>query len=385
MPVRSRSPARRRPPPTAATLLRLGIRLGLRVGLRRLGRLRVAPLRVTPLRVTPLRVTPLRPALLRPALLRPAPLYLALLSLAPLATPEARAQDLGHKILGAVGIDAGTQTPPGLYFATRVIRFDAGRLRDRHGDLVPLQGLDIDVVAAAFGAALTLKPRGAPYLGFAFSIPWADISINVDDPRVSVDRYGFGDLFVQALKVGWRFPSIDLGAAYAFYAPTGRFEPRGRSGVGRGFWAHQFSLGFALYNSRERRTRASALLSYDLNRPKRGIDIRRGNTFQIQGGAGVRIAGGIDAGLAGFALWQVTDDTGADVPPILRGARDRVYGLGPEVDILIPALRLRLDLRAEWDFGVRSRPQGRILVATLTYVAWRPEPRGPAPVPRPPR
>jgi hypothetical protein len=325
----------------------------------------------------------LRPALLRPAPLCLAPLRLALLSLALLATPDARAQDLGHKILGAVGIDAGTQAPPGLYFATRIIRFDAGRLRDRHGDLVPLRGLDVDVVAAAFGAALTLKPPGAPYLSFAFSIPLADISINVDDPRVSVDRSGFGDLFVQALKVGWRFPDVDLGAAYAFYAPTGRFEPRGRGGVGRGFWAHQFSLGIAVYKPRERRTRASALLSYDFNRPKRGIDIRRGNTFQIQGGAGVRITDWVDAGLAGFALWQVTDDTGTDLPPVLEGARDRVYGLGPEIDILIPALRLRLDLRAEWDFGVRSRPEGRILVATLTYVAWRPEPRGPAPVPRP--
>lgn len=119
--------------------------------------------------------------------------------------------------------------------------------------------------------------------------------------------------------------------------------------------------------------RASALLSYDLNRPKRGIDIKRGNTVQIQGGAGMRVHDLIDAGVAGFALWQVTDDSGADLPPMLRGARDRVFGLGPEVDILIPALRLRLDLRAAWDFGVRSRPQRRILVASLTYVAWRPE------------
>lgn len=285
---------------------------------------------------------------------------------------EARAQDLGHKVLGAVGIDAGVQAEPGLYLALRLLRFAAERLRDRHGRLVPVRGLDIDATAGVFGAALTLKPPGVPYLSGAVGLPLARISVNADDPRASVDRFGFGDIFVQPLRVGWRTPHVDAGASYAFYAPTGRFEPRGGGGVGRGFWAHQFSLGVAVRGDLRRRMRASVLLSYDLNRPKRGIDIKRGNTFQIQGGAGVRVLDWLDAGLAGFALWQVTDDSGADVPPVLRGARDRVFGLGPEVDILIPALRSRIDLRAEWDFGVRSRPQGRILVASLTYAAWRP-------------
>lgn len=295
-----------------------------------------------------------------------------LIGLGLLAGRDARAQDLGHKVLGAVGIDAGVQQEPGLYFAGRIIRFDASRLRDRDGRLVPIEGLDIDVIAGVFGVALTLKPRGAPYLGWAFGVPLARISLNADDPRVSVDRAGFGDAFVQPLRVGWRTPHADIGVSYAFYAPTGRFEPRGGGGIGRGFWAHQFSLGVAVRGDLERRMRASVLLSYDLNRPKRGIDIQRGNTFQIQGGAGMRVVDWLDAGLAGFALWQVTDDRGADVPPVLRGARDRVFGLGPEVDILIPALRMRVDLRAEWDFGVRSRPQGRIFVASVTYAAWRP-------------
>lgn len=285
---------------------------------------------------------------------------------------KARGQDLGHKLLGAVGIDAGAQPEPGLYLAHRIVRFDASRLRDRHGRLVPIEGLDIDVVAGVFGIALTLKPPGAPYLSWAAGVPLARISLNADDPRASVDRAGFGDVFVQPLRVGWRTPHVDVGASYAFYAPTGRFEPRRGGGIGRGFWAHQFSLGVAVRGDLERRIRGSVLLSYDLNRPKRGIDIQRGNTFQIQGGAGTRVLDWLDAGLAGFALWQVTDDRGADVPEVLRGARDRVFGLGPEVDILIPALRLRIGLRAEWDFGVRSRPQGRILVASLTYAAWRP-------------
>jgi hypothetical protein len=162
--------------------------------------------------------------------------------------------------------------------------------------------------------------------------------------------------------------------SYSVYAPTGRFEPQGGSGVGRGFWTHQLSLGAAVRGNPARRARVSALASYDLNGPKRKIDIQRGNTVQVQGGAGMRVHDLVDVGLAGFALWQVTDDRGADVPPALRGARGRVFGLGPEIGILIPALRMRLDLRSEWEFGARSRPQGRVLAAGLTAVAWRPAP-----------
>ncbi len=293
-----------------------------------------------------------------------------------LAPRVAQAQNIGHKLLGGIGIDAGVQPEPGFYLIDRLVRYDANKLRDRDGVLVLVRGLDIDVIANTLGAALTLKPKHGPYLTFAFGLPLADIDLNIADPRVSVDRSGFGDIFVQPLMLGSRFAHVDLVAAYAFYAPTGRFEPRGGSGVGRGFWSHQFSLGGAIFADRARQHRASALLSYDLNHRKRGIDIRRGNTLQIQGGAGIRVLGIVDIGLAGFALWQVTDDSGADLPPQLRGARDRVYGLGPEVDVLIPALRLRLGLRAEWDLGVRSRPEGRILVGGLVVALWRPGPPG---------
>lgn len=339
-------------------------------------------LRDTRTRTVPARRRPSRHLRPRP---RGATGFTAALLVSALATaPGAPAQDLGHKLLGGIGIDAGVQPEPGLYLIDRVVRYDADQLRDRNGNLVPIRGLDIDVIANGLGLSLTLKPENWPYLSFGFGLPLADVSLNSTDPRVTVDRAGFGDIFVQPLKVGWRFPDADLVAAYAFYAPTGHFEPRGGGGVGRGFWTHQFSLGGAGFASRARQIRASALLSYDLNLRKRDIDIRRGNTLQIQGGAGIRIKRVFDVGIAGFALWQVTDDSGSDIPPRLRGARDRVYGLGPEIGVLVPALRSRLVLRMEWDLGVRSRPEGRIIVAGLAAALWRPQPPRP-PVTRTPR
>ena len=234
--------------------------------------------------------------------------------------PAPAQQDIGHKILGGVGIDAGVQSQPGLYIASRIVRYGATQLRNRDGAVVPLQGLDLDAWGATFGAAYVTKPssKKAPYLSFALSAPLAKLSLSVDDPRVQIDRSGFADLYVQPLKLGWRLTGLDLVSSYSVYAPTGRFEPRGGSGMGRGFWTQELSLGGAAFQEGNRMRRVSALASYDVNSRKRGIDITRGNTLQVQGGGGFPVAKVLTMGLAGYALWQVTDDRGTALPQVVR-------------------------------------------------------------------
>ncbi len=224
------------------------------------------------------------------------------------------------------------------------------------------------------GLGFTTQPRsaGTPYFSFAAGVPLARISLSIDDPRANIDRAGLGDLFVQPLKLGWRKKRYDAVATYAFYAPTGRFEPRSGGGVGRGYWTHQFAIGGAGYGESDRMRRASVLVSYDLNLKKRGIDIRRGNTLQIQGGAGVGVFRVVTVGIAGFAMWQVSDDVGADIPPALSGLSSRAFGIGPEIDVLIPALRVKVELRVEREFGARSRPEGRVSLGGVSHQLWRP-------------
>jgi hypothetical protein len=232
--------------------------------------------------------------------------------------------------------------------------------------------LDAFARANALGVAYTFVPRGGPLITVAGSIPWARVSLESDEPLLSVDRFGLADIFVQPIRAGWRHPRYDAVTSYSFFAPTGKFEPRGGAGVGRGYWTHQLSAGGALYLDTTRARRASALVSYETNTRKRDIDITRGNMLQIQGGAGTTIYKVVVVGVAGYALWQVSDDRGADLPPAVANVRTRAYGLGPEIDFVIPRLRLRGEFRYEWDFGVRARPQGRVFAGGLTYRAWSP-------------
>ena len=278
------------------------------------------------------------------------------------------AQELGHKLLGAIGINAGAQPAAGLYLLDRLAVYGAQQLRDRDGNALPVESLDIDVAANVLGVAYTRALHERTYFTAALGAPLARVAVNADRPQLAVDASGFGDLFVQPLKLGARFDHFDVVSDYAFYAPTGRFEPR-RLSVGRGYWTHEFSVGGAFYPDRRRTRRASLLASYDVNLRKRDIDITRGNSFQVQGGAGMHVAGPIDGGVAGFALWQVTRNRGADLPDAVRGARTRVFGIGPEVGASIPAIHARAESRAEWELGAHSRQQGWILYFGVAYVA----------------
>jgi hypothetical protein len=224
-------------------------------------------------------------------------------------------------------------------------------------------------VSNVTGVSRTFKFNGAFYLSASIAVPIARLSVNSDEPRASIDRFGFGDLFVEPARFGLRLPHFDLVTSYGFYAPTGQAQ---RSGVGERQWSHQVSAGGTVFFDDHRGWRLSALASYDLYQNKIGIDIRRGDTVQIQGGFGGPLFHLIDAGIAGYALWQVEDDSGSALPLVLRGARDHVTGLGPEIAIALPAIRARLVVRHEWDLSAQSRPKGQILVAGLSFVAWRP-------------
>jgi hypothetical protein len=292
-----------------------------------------------------------------------------------LVAPDAGAQpQISHKGLGGSGLEAGSQADRGLYTINQLLLYDAHEVRDRNGSALPV-GLDAHAGAVVFGASATFEVTALhTYASAAFEVPVAWSHVNTEIPQASLDRLGLGDLYVQPLLLGWKLGRADVVAGYAFYVPTGQREPGGQGGIGRGQWSHEPSLGGTLFLDDRRGWSVSALASLNFNATKRGIDITEGTTLQVQGGAGTTIARIVEAGVAAFGLWQVTDDSGSALPAPLRGARDRVYGLGPEVDVKIPPLRTTATFRYEHEFLVRSRPEGQVFFVALTLLAWKTPP-----------
>lgn len=290
---------------------------------------------------------------------------------------QAQAQQLGHKVLGSVGLFAGSQPDSGLYVVDQFASYGASELFDRQGHRIPV-GLDLNAWSNPVGFQATFKlPWHSMYMNLSAAAPIAAVNLQTDQPQASLDEFGFGDVYVQPIKIGWKMTQADIVAGYSFYIPTGLYTPRDSGSIGHGQWTHEFSLGGMLYFDRAKTWSVSALTSYDLNQRKEGIDITRGDTFQFQGGAGKtfglpgKALPSMSIGVAGYGLWQVRDDRGVDLPAALRGARDLDFGLGPEADATLAPIRSQITVRYCRDVVVKSRPLGHVLIIQFTILARR--------------
>src|ERR1700690_1683852 len=292
------------------------------------------------------------------------------LAAAMLLAGRARAQQqVGHKTLGTLGLQAGSQAPVGIYLVDQFAYYHSSEIVDRNGKPVPI-GLNLDTLMDGLGASVSFELPGiATYMNASVSVPLVFLDASTQNPSASIEARGVGDLYVQPVKLGWRARPLELVAGYAFYAPTGSFDDEGATGGGRGQWTHEFSLGGTLHFGPGKGLNLSALTSFDIYGTKLGVDLRRGDTLQVQGGFGARI-GLVNIGVAGYALWQVTDYGGSALAVELRGARDRAYGLGPEVDLTVRPLLGQLTLRYVHDVVDQARPEGEIVVIGWADRMW---------------
>jgi hypothetical protein len=288
------------------------------------------------------------------------------------STPAEAQEQLGNKQLGTLGLHAGSVAEPGIALLGRFFGYTADKLTDRNGNDVPI-GLALATRGAVFGAAATLEVRPiATYLSVSGGMPIVRVTTNTQRSEASTDIFGLGDLFLQPLKLGWKLGRVELVTGYAVYVPTGQFEPGGSGSIGHGNITHEPSLGGTVFLDSDKKWYLSALASVDVSGRKRDVDITRGTTLQVQGGAGTTLFHFVDAGVAGYVLSQITDDSGSDLPAPLRGARDRAFGVGPEIDVNIVAIRGRLTFRYEHDFAVQSRPEGQIFILEFGSRVWAP-------------
>src|SRR5689334_16459627 len=96
-------------------------------------------------------------------------------------TLAARAQaqlEMGHKTLGTLGLDAGSQYPPGVYVADQFLFYGSSELIDRNGQSLPV-GLDLDVFANGIGAmAIFRLPWPSVFYNASVGVPIAHVSAN---------------------------------------------------------------------------------------------------------------------------------------------------------------------------------------------------------------
>lgn len=156
------------------------------------------------------------------------------------ATTPLYAIDVGHYVPGVANIRDFAMPPPGFYYEQFHVYYRSDDFKNRHGDsvdTVTIGGatitLDVDVdvfaIVPTFIWVSNFKILGANYAAYiapALQSTSVDTALSLRDRGREVDdgQFGFGDLFVMPVWLGWHWPRFDLSAGYGFYTPTGRYE-----------------------------------------------------------------------------------------------------------------------------------------------------------------
>ena len=300
-------------------------------------------------------------------------LFCAAVLLSALLPHPAQADYKGHHAPGGWGLQSGSQMPPGsVTVAPFYSRYHAGRLSDSTGEPVNVSGSNQDISVNALGAygwwVTEHTLLGATWGAFA-QVMVMDNSLEFADFDFS-SSFGFGDIFVQPLNLGWHREQVDFMATYGIYLPVGRYDVDADDNTGMGMWTHEFGLGTTLFFDPERTWHLSAMGYLEIHSGKEDTDIQVGNILTLEGGLGRSwMEGAWSAGIAYYAQWKLSGDTigGLDsidpsLPAELTLNRSRLFGLGPEINIPIirgEKLISIITARYQWEFGTRSTLEGQ--------------------------
>lgn len=271
---------------------------------------------------------------------------------------------------GTSGIKAGTVPPPGYYWLMYNRLYEARRTVDHNGDTVtgpggvPL-GLDVNAYANVhrFIHVTNYKVLGADFAWNAV-LPLVGVDTEVAAYGIRDSAFKVADINIEPFVIEWHRPRYDFGYVYGVFFPTAERSVARAALPGKNFWTNYFGVAGTYYFDDERTWSISALSRYEICSKRRDADITPGDNFSFEWGLARNVEKTLDVGVSGYCSWQTTLDSGSDVT--YYNTRDRVYGIGPEVQYFSMKYKLGYHFRYWWEFDARDRSQGTI--ATLTIV-----------------
>ena len=298
--------------------------------------------------------------------------------------PRGEAGELGHYVPSLFNVRDLVMPAKGVYGALYGLHYMSDDLMDANGDeirsvTIGRRTLSIDVDLDLYSLVPAVlwntgfKILGADY-GLIATLPFGGPSVQAAlalGPELGVEAdegaFGLQDLLIQPLWLGWHWPSADLNAAFAFYAPSGKFTQGDPDNLGLGFWTFQFQLGGAYYFLK----RATALvmaLTYEIHTNKEDVDIQPGSNLSLNYGVSQFLPAGpglLEVGILGYSQWQVTDDDGADArnPDV----HDQVHAIGAQLGYALPKWRLGFAMKYLYEYYAEDRFRGQALTWSVGY------------------
>jgi hypothetical protein len=274
---------------------------------------------------------------------------------------------------GLMDLFAGYMAPPGTTVVKNYFLF-----QDARADALTANGFiqahthTVTYTAATFAAYVTpWRILGSNWaFGAIAQTRLADQSLRVG-PAGHLSHQtstvaGFGDLIFSPCLLSWSFGRFHLMSSLMFYAPTGGYDRHRIINIGTNRWAVEPDLGVTWMNEETGR-HFSAFLGYTINTANTETHYRSGDEFHVDFVTAQHLRNGLVLGMAGYALQQVTPDSGTgDAFGAFEG---RVIALGPLVGatVKIGKLPINFCFKYDFEFAARNLSTGNELWLTAAY------------------
>jgi hypothetical protein len=185
---------------------------------------------------------------------------------------------------------------------------------------------------------------------------------------------GLADSYFQPVTLGWHLKRADIMAAYAFFAPTGKFTAGASNNTGTGHWTNAPTAGETFYLTKNKATAFSAYQMYEFHTTQDGTNIHPGQTFDLDYSLTQILPLQKDEhillqfGVAGYGQWQTTDNSGPKVDPAHPG-HYKVNAIGGAANIILPVRKVSVGFKLMKEFSNSYTVQGYSLQITgaLTF------------------
>lgn len=281
---------------------------------------------------------------------------------------------------GFAALESGSQGPPAINVFVPTYFYTTDDIRDDNGHSLGIHPRITSVlVAGAVTWVTNFKILDANLGGMIIPLPFLKNSI---EGRLldAKGQFGYSDIIVEPIQLGWHPKGADFLLGYLTVAPTGKFVIGNTDNAGLGQWGHLIQAGTTVRLDKREPFELSMLATYGIHTTKKDTDVRAGNVLTLEGGLGyaafkkqkAKHPMPIDIGLVYYAQFKLTaDQVNGDTHPIvqqlLAGTKDRVYGLGGELDYFIPKAGVVVGLHVLDEFGARNRTQGVTGLFSIAY------------------
>lgn len=274
------------------------------------------------------------------------------------------AQLKGGHLLGAMGIQSGSQAPVqslSLYLPRYL--YNTSSLRNADGDKSTANpDLNMFLSGLVDSYVTDFKILGANY-GAGILLPFTSNTIqgNFIDSKSS---FAFSDIYLQPLQLGWHFKKSDFVFSYQVFLPAGKYKMEGDNNSGLGTIINEFSAGTTLFFNETKTIHFSVLGSYEMNGKKKNTEIKTGDILSLEGGVGKTFyvlnkektapKAFVNAGLIYYLQYKVSSDKIPIDNLILRPEKDKIYALGAEINFLHFSSSNSAGLRWATELGLNS-------------------------------